>query len=131
MGYLRSAQHEVRETKAHLRILFDEEVGNVDLFQGVPCSKSQHHTQFWLGGNTPNTPSGVDEVRTRIIGAINIDRPTGRQNRGHSRTELAHSPKESANSSLPQPWYINVAQHWLVEVECRHIVRVVHPDEYG
>lgn len=125
-------QERGRGTQTYLRVPLDEQVGHVDLFQSVTYSKKVNTSpspreREWT---IPDAPGGVHEIRTRICGAININRPTERQNHAPPRKKCMHVPKETTNFSFPQSWYINMPRHLLVKIERRYIVRIVHPNQF-
>ena len=70
--HLESVRNGVGEAQMHLRVFFDEKVRDVNLFQGVTCSKvnTLHHSRE---GNVPDAPGGVNEIWARVFGAIDID----------------------------------------------------------
>ena len=84
----------------HLRVLFDEKVRDVNLFQRIAYSKV-NTVHLSREGNVPNAPGGVDEIWARVFGAIDIDRPTEPQNYVYSRREQVDIPEETPNFPLP------------------------------
>jgi len=55
----------------HLRVFFNEKVRDINLFQGVTCSKVNTSRRS-REGNVPNTPGGVDKIRARVFGAVDV-----------------------------------------------------------
>ena len=84
----------------YLRVFFYEKLRDVNLLQGVTCSKVNILCRS-QEGDVPNAPGGVDKIRARVFGTIDIDRPVGPQNHTHSCRKRMHVPEETTNSSLP------------------------------